>query len=218
MMKKYGIEPMKAALPELRGEIFDPAKEPFCAVHPYAPIDSFAWDENGYKPEARAYAAWDGNGFHALLCAKEEKIAIATDSFGGDVYKDSCLEWFFQPFEDDPRYINVEVNAGGAAYISFGTDRWNRTVFEAEPEGMNIRASEHDGEWWAVAYTVPNALLEQLFGRVPQPGGAMKANFYKCDESIHPHFGSWNPIVWEHPDFHRPEFFGNLELKAVSNP
>lgn len=38
-----------------------------------------------------------------------------------------------------------------------------------------------------------------------------KANFYKCgDNTSKPHYLSWNPIGTESPDFHRPDFFGNL--------
>ena len=42
----------------------------------------------------------------------------------------------------------------------------------------------------------------------------MRGNFYKCDESVHPHFGVWNPVATPQPDFHRPECFGILRLQA----
>ena len=51
-----------------------------------------------------------------------------------------------------------------------------------------------------------------LYGRRPGPGAAMRGNFYCCDETLHPHFGSWNPIKAPEPDFHRPECFGRLIL------
>ena len=42
----------------------------------------------------------------------------------------------------------------------------------------------------------------------------MKGNFYKCgDDTKYPHFGCWNEVVWEEPDFHRPECFGDLILE-----
>jgi hypothetical protein len=84
------------------------------------------------------------------------------------------------------------------------------------PENVNLQVSAHDGAWWAVAYTIPVALMEALWGRTLEPGQSMRGNFYKCDESIHPHFGSWNYIVCDHPDFHRPECFGAMTLEAVS--
>lgn len=213
---RYSIAPMKAQLPQLSGKVFCPDEEPFCKVHDCAKIESYAWDESGYQPEARAYAAWSENGLHVLMCANEREIIAEETRFGGDVYKDSCMEWFLQPFEDDARYINVEVNAAGVAHIGFGAGRENRTVLSEMPENVNLQVSAHDGAWWAVAYTIPVALMEALWGRTPEPGQSMRGNFYKCDESIHPHFGSWNYIVCDHPDFHRPECFGVMTLEAVS--
>lgn len=212
MMKSYKIAALKAALPALTGEAFDPAKVAFCQAHDCAAIDSFVWDESGYKPEARAYAAWDASGLHVLLCAREETIAAAETRFGGMVCVDSCLEFFLQPFADDPRYLNFEANAAGVMHIGLGDGRANRRVLEQMPEGVNVRASKHEGAWWAVAYTVPATLLKEIFGRTLQPGDVMRGNFYKCDESIHPHFGSWRPIENPTPDFHRPEWFGEIEL------
>ena len=88
----------------------------------------------------------------------------------------------------------------------------------AMPQGMTVTASKHEGGWWAIAYTVPASLLERLYGRSLTGGETMRGNFYKCDESIHPHFGSWSPIDCPKPDFHRPECFGEMKLEAVSKP
>lgn len=217
-MKHCIIPALKTPVPTLTGRAFNPETEPFCTMHGFNAIDCFVWDETGYCPEARAYAAWDQNGLHALLCAREETIATAATGFGGDVYKDSCLEWFVQPFADDPRYINVEVNAAGAAYIGFGSCREDSKPLPAMPQGMTVTASKHEGGWWAIAYTIPASLLDSLYGRKLHAGERMRGNFYKCDESIHPHFGSWTPITHPFPDFHRPEFFGDMMLEAASNP
>ena len=38
-------------------------------------------------------------------------------------------------------------------------------------------------------------------------------NFYKCaDETMNPHFVSWSPIDLPEPNFHCPEFFGEIYL------
>ena len=207
-MREYGVRRAVAPLPALAGRPFDPALEPFCEVD-FAPIDQYVW-AGDYRPGARAYLAWDEAGLKVLLCAFEENISARVRAFGGDVWTDSCLEFFFRPFEDDPRYVNIEVNAAGAALIALGADRECRTRLTDCPNGMNIQASDHAGGWWAVSYTVPFAMIESLFGRKFAPSGAFRGNFYKCDESIHPHFGSWSPIDAPQPDFHRPECFGRL--------
>ena len=217
-MRRYAVRRLREPLPELTGMVFDPEDEPFCRENEFAPIDSYVWDGQGYTPEGRAYAAWDESGLHVLLCAREREIIAAATEFNGEVYRDSCLECFLQPFEDDARYLNIEVNAAGAALIGFGADRFDRVRFGEMPEGMNIRASRHRGEWWAVAYTIPVEWIEKLYGRRPCADRPMRGNFYKCDETLHPHFGSWNPIVHFQPDFHRPEWFGELTAETVSKP
>ena len=206
-MRTYVIPRITAPLPALRGEVFDPGAEPFCRGS-FVPIDHYAWGGD-YRPEARAYLAWDDTGLYVLLCAKEETVSANVTAFNGDVWTDSCLECFLRPFADDPRYVNIEVNAAGAALIGIGAGREGRTRLSECPAGMDIRASRHDGGWWAVAYAVPFATIGMLYGREWKPG-AFHANFYCGDETINPHFGSWNPIDAPAPDFHRPECFGEL--------
>ena len=208
-MQTYTIRRADAPLPALVGAAFDPGAEPFCAGE-FAPIDRYAWGGD-YRPEARAYLAWDDAGLRVLLCAKEATVSRRVTAFGGDVWTDSCLEFFFRPFADDDRYVNIEANAAGAALIAVGPDRGHRTKLATCPDGMDIRASEHAGGWWAVAYRVPFAAVGALFDRAWTPK-LFRGNFYCCDESIHPHFGSWNPIDAPQPDFHRPECFGTLAL------
>lgn len=215
-MKKCIISRRRAELPCLSGRVFDPEREAFCAAHGAQTIECYAWDESGYRPEARAYAAWDEQGLYALLCAKEATIAAHATGFGAAVYRDSCLEWFVQPFQDDPRYLNVEVNAAGTAYIGFGSCRADSRPLPKMPEGMIVTASKHAGEWWAIAYRIPMQCLQTLYGRTLAPGTTMRGNFYKCDESIHSHFGAWSPIEHPTPDFHRPEFFGEMTLESVT--
>ena len=212
LMKTYVINPAVHPLPALSGRVFDPDVEPFCRM-PYAPIDHYAWGGE-YRPEARAYVAWDDVGLRALLCANEPTVSAKVTAFGGAVWTDSCLEFFLQPFGDDTRYVNIEINAAGAALIGVGAGRDHRRVLQACPADMEILASRHEGGWWAAACTVPFGWLEELFGRPMDRRGPFRGNFYSCDESIHPHFASWSPIVAPGPDFHRPEGFGSLILKG----
>jgi Carbohydrate-binding family 9 len=45
-------------------------------------------------------------------------------------------------------------------------------------------------------------------------GVATRANFQKCGDSLpSPHYLVWNYIESENPDFHRPEFFGEVEFE-----
>ena len=207
-MKRYIIAPADAPLPAFPNDAFDPDAEGFCAGE-YAAIDAYPWGGD-YRPEARAYVRRDERGLLALLCAREDSVAARATEFGGEVWKDSCLEWFLKPFGDDDRYMNIEVNAAGVALIGVGAGREGRRVLEACPRGMDIRASGHAGGWWAVAYALPFEVISALFGQPFAPDHALAGNFYCCDESLHPHFGCWNPINAPKPDFHRPEGFGEM--------
>ncbi|MBE5809293.1 MAG: hypothetical protein E7317_13295 [Clostridiales bacterium] len=209
-MKRYDVIRSAEPLPALTGRVFDPEREGFCRAVPCAPICEYPWDESGYRPRACAWMTEDDAGFNVLLAAYEPSIRASATVWNGPVWLDSCLECFLMPIEGNTRYMNVEVNAGGAALMGMGPGREGRALLPEPPEGWGLQVSRHEGGWWAVRYRISFALIEALFGAAPQHGRPMRANFYCCDESIHPHFGAWNPIAAPKPDFHRPECFGTL--------
>lgn len=205
-MSTYAVRRWTKAVPDLTDKVFSPETEPFCQL-PCAQISLYPWDESGYRPEARAYAGLNDDGLIVLMCAKEETIIAAETKFGGAVCRDSCLEFFFNPRpSQQDAYINVEVNCAGIMHIAFGDGRQNRRVLAEMPDGVRITHSRHSGTWWAVCYTLPYSLIGE-------PESEIRANFYTCDETLHEHYGTWNPVVAPHPDFHRPECFGVLRLE-----
>lgn len=63
---------------------------------------------------------------------------------------------------------------------------------------------------WDVTYELPFRLLRLFFPEFV-PSGTIRGNFYKCgDLTEQEHYLAWNPVDADHPDFHRPEFFGEL--------
>ena len=68
------------------------------------------------------------------------------------------------------------------------------------------------GIWdWRVTVLIPFELVGVDPENLPEK---LRANFYKCgDKTAHPHYVSWSPIDTPKPDFHRPDFFGELILK-----
>lgn len=209
--RQYGIQIWNGARPEIDNKSFDPAREPFCKLE-YAPIDRYVWAPDGYCPEARAYVARTDEGLLVLMCANEKETYAVETRVGGNVYRDSCLEFFLMARPSvNANYVNFEVNVNGVAHIGLGTGRPNRMVLREIPTNMCISHSRHTGDWWAVCYNISNDFIREMFGGDMEK--TMRANFYKCDESIHPHFGSWNPVRSAEPDFHRPESFGLLTLE-----
>lgn len=135
----------------------------------------------------------------------------------GSQWEDSCVEFFVQD-PDGSVYYNFEINALGKVLACAGPDRHNRTKrpleeMEAIARFSSVKKLDDVKEGlqnWRVCIIIPF----ELIGVDPEniPAG-IRANFYKCgDKTAHPHFVSWSPIDVPSPDFHRPEFFGELKF------
>lgn len=203
-MNTYRVLGVKEALTSLAGKRFSPVYGDFGIIGDYP------WG-GSYFPDARFNVQWDEEGLWVTMCAKEAVISAHETRFGGPVCRDSCLEFFVNPCpEAQDKYINFEINPRGTMHIGVGAGREGRQVLAEMPGDMELSLAKREDDWWAVRYRVTGRLMEELTGHAPER--KMRANFYKCDESVHPHFGTWNPVVSVRPDFHRPECFGYLEL------
>ncbi|MCQ2341916.1 MAG: hypothetical protein MJZ75_00275 [Paludibacteraceae bacterium] len=139
------------------------------------------------------------------------------------VWEDSCVEFFCQVPGDD-HYMNFETNCIGTMVASRRLSR-TEDVQLLSPEQMakierhcslqHKQIVERDGLFdWKVEITIPFAILF-AHTTIPTQGEkvVIRANFYKCgDKTRYPHFLSWQPIALPQPDFHCPQFFGELEL------
>ena len=76
---------------------------------------------------------------------------------------------------------------------------------------LDIHAEVRE-ENWEVRYRVPFALIRKYIpGYQYEAGMSIRTNFYKCgDETEFPHFGIWKEYPLQEPDFHRPEYFGEI--------
>ena len=136
----------------------------------------------------------------------------------GRQWEDSCVEVFIQDPEDKT-YYNFEINALGKVLACSGEDRHNRVARPADEmeEILRFGQLESNGpldeggiRTWRVGVVIPFDLIGIDPENLPR---SIRANFYKCgDKTAHPHYLSWSPIETEKPDFHRPEFFGELIL------
>ena len=183
---------------------------------PTASIDNFFWLE-GHTPATTAQLVYV-EGFGLILrmtCAEADPKAVYTE-YNQPVYTDSCME-FFCDWLGDGRYLNLEMNSLGTLLSCVGPDRHARTPV-ADLSGGEIFPVEGevcDGHWQVTA-EIPTALLCKILGVNTIPFGkgyTFRGNFYKCgDETPIPHYGMWNPVGTEKPDFHRPEYFGTLVI------
>lgn len=136
----------------------------------------------------------------------------------GRQWEDSCVEVFIQDPEKAD-YYNFEINALGKVLACYGPVREGRTRRPEEQMKKILRFAHLEGgpldkdgiQTWRVGVVIPFELIGIHPDNLPH---SIRANFYKCgDKTAHPHYVSWSPIDTPKPDFHRPDFFGELILK-----
>lgn len=187
----------------------------------FTPISSVNWSaEYPYCPNARFRMAYNNLSVFLHYKVTEDSIRARYGEDNGNVWTDSCVEFFCIP-DDDNIYYNIECNCIGTVLIGAGTGRENRERAGIETLGSVQRWAslgrrpfeEKEGPIsWEVALIIPYSVFFKHRIR-SLAGKQVKANFYKCgDELKKPHFLSWNPIQLETPNFHCPEFFGNVDF------
>lgn len=158
------------------------------------------------------YAVRDG-GIFVRFEAEEPCPRAVCEKRDDSVYNDSCMEFFFQPFADDERYINFEINPKGAFLCAVGNDRFDR-IFLGELSDCNpVSQAQINEKGWSAELFIPEQLISDVFGRPFSVADTeyIRANFYKCgDLTEQPHYTSLFPVDTQTPDFHRPEYFNEI--------
>ena len=190
---------------------------------PCLTINHYLWLNNGYSPRVEVRLRFSDRFLYVFFKTFERRVCIRHTEFQSSVYKDSCVEFFVDPFpEKKIGYMNFETNAAGALLLGFGPDRENRRrLAEAEIAGFEIVPSIlapvigfHGADFWTLHYRIPMTLFERCYGEKVRSGARSKANFYKCgDETEFEHYGAWSPVDLPAPDFHVPRFFGDIHFE-----
>ena len=142
----------------------------------------------------------------ASSAAPTRKINTEPDSA---VWEDSCLECFFS--FDGTNYVNLESNANSALRASFGPGRHGRKFLKDMDIAMPEVKAQESENGWEVTFSIATDMIEALWGVNVESGCRFGANFYSCgDKTPAPHYAAWNEVQTESPDFHRPEFFGEI--------
>ncbi len=176
------------------------------------PLLECTWSPNPAPPAycSASFDSADGLVFRLRsLALPTRAVNTAPDS---SVWEDSCLECFFS-FGGDS-YVNLEANANGALLTAFGPNRHNRRFLREMhiPQPSAEALLREDS--WEIFFRIPCSTIVSLFGVLPGSGTLFRANFYSCgDLTPQPHYASWMPVQTAAPDFHRPEFFGFLEIE-----
>lgn len=179
---------------------------------PVAPIDTRLWTPE-IDISATAQVCYDAEALYLRLTAKEANIRAEESGLLGVPCKDSCLEFFFSPIADDTRYFNFEFNSVKCMHLGFGNCRQNSArLLPKKPEELFGACPKLTADGWEITYKIPFSFIKLYFKDfTAAPGKKMRANFYKCgDLTVQEHYFAWNPVDNPTPDFHRPEYFGEL--------
>ena len=174
-------------------------------------MDQILWEPDcGIRSQAAI--CHDGQNLYVHLSAKEQDIRAEYTDPPAPVHEDSCLEFFFMP-EGEDRYLNFEINPNGCLHLGFGPDRYQReNALPPDPKAVFQIRTGRTTEGWEAEYRIPADFLRGYYPAF-QFAGILRANLYKCgDKTIHPHYLAWNPVETQTPDFHRPEYFGEMRF------
>ena len=178
---------------------------------PCAPVDRWLWRWE-YTPATEARLAMiEGEGMWIrMTCRESDPIARHTE-YGDEVWVDSAMECFFAAREGED-YINCEMNSACNRLVGVGAGREGRVVIDNYCPCPEVNAVVGDGVWYAETF-YPEDALKRVFGAdfECRRGAKLYGNFFKVgEETGRPHYGAWNAIASEVPDFHRPECFGEI--------
>lgn len=185
----------------------------------FVPVDNHCWAEDfPYKPKFEVRMAHNGEQLLVNYRVAEECVRAVAPHDDGNVWEDSCCELFLSPVADGT-YYNIECNAAGTLLIGFGPGRSDRERAAQEvlnrvdrwsSLGRQPFEAKQDEQSWQLCLAIP---VSAFFRHSLESFDALrvKGNVYKCGDMLpHPHFLSLFPIDLPKPDFHRPDFFGDV--------
>ena len=188
----------------------------------YTSIENVNWPEAfPYKPKVEFAAAHTGDALLLHYRVEEQSVRAVAVKDHEHIWEDSCVEFFIMPAADG-FYYNLECNCTGKLLVAVGKDRNERTPAPSEVMqnidrwaslGTEPFDTRQESTKWELALRVPiTTFFIHKFNGFDSL--AAKGNAYKCGDCLPvPHFISWNPIRTVNPDFHRPDFFGQINFE-----
>jgi hypothetical protein len=183
----------------------------------------FMGQEPAFRPFVLAKMMYDHENLYVIFRVNDRYVRCVTNQPNGPVWEDSCVEFFFSPDTGHPeKYFNLEVNCGGTPLMHYNVIPRKEFIEVSPGDIMKIQIAHSlpglvDPEMrepvvWTIEYKIPlSILLKYSPVTLPEKGVVWRANFYKCAEkNSNPHFMTWAEVFNEKPDFHLPQFFGNL--------
>lgn len=192
---------------------------------PSDPIRNYMGEKPEHFPTTEVKIAYGGMVIYVMFRVADRYVRAVAAEHQGNVWEDSCVEFFFTPGSDiSSGYFNLEMNCGGTMLFHFQREPGKERQVIPLSECSKIRRAHslprivdpeiEEPVTWTVEYWIPIALLKPYCPvATPAPRVEWRANFYKCaDKTSHPHWLTWSPVNSPTPNFHLPQFFGILEF------
>jgi hypothetical protein len=181
-------------------------------------IDVAHWEAYPYKPVAVFDIARTDTSLYIRYFVKGNSLKALQVTDNSPVYTDSCVE-FFMKHGSDNGYMNFEFNCIGVCDAARRQSREVKHPLSQEEYAAirrypslekKVREEQQGVHAWELAVAIPFRIMGLDPQHLPEK---IEGNFYKCaDDTEFPHYVSWNPVNTPAPDFHRPEFFGEIYL------
>ena len=183
-------------------------------------ISHVDWPQvSAYRPMASFSTAYSAKYLYIDFLVRCNYLRAENSANQSPVSEDSCVEFFVSPGSSTEAYWAFELNCIGTINAAFCTRSNECAQLPGEllqkigryASVGNRPFQEVEGSFiWSVVMAIPLEILGIEYNGKPV---SMRGNFNKCAEATsQPHYLSWAPIKTPAPDFHRPEFFGDIIL------
>lgn len=206
-------------------------------------VDQWHTASSSTRPVTNVKLLYDENGIRVLWRVQDTYIFAQYTTFYNPVYRDSAVEFFFEPAKA-LGYVNLETNAIGTLLWRVNRPAPGSDVTVTYPPQyvQDIPATEmalkvqtrpslgtqaittpiETPTTWYLESFIPMEVLNWAWGLKASDlsGATWRGNFYKIFDpsstpySLRKHYGAWSSIG-SILNFHQPAIFANIRFEAM---
>lgn len=171
---------------------------------PVNKITDYPLETGSYKPYAQAILSLTSTHYILRMLAFEAITA-----------PESLLIAAWYPFQDDPhKQITVRRVPSGSelftAWVVEGTQQGSILPVELHP----LKGEDLQGIYWGWDVWIPLAEVTRYGAVYQSPGDRFPGNFYKIQETVPTHYGSFAPVDFAGGNWFSPENMGEFVITA----
>lgn len=175
-------------------------------------LDFSNWDSQIHYNTFFKLCFVKNKGIYLRMRTDETELRTVNTGRDGNVWEDSCMEFFIRPFAHREEYLNFEMTPVGAWLCQYGKGKADRVFLKTLTDTEAEVEAEIRDSGWNLGLFVPCRLISEAFKEEFSPAaGTLKANFYKCgDLTKKPHYDSFAEMTTLPPGFHNPDCFAEI--------